>query len=61
MVQKNPLTDITKNRLLSECKNDKHKPRNNKFGITWCVKCGRLFNKPGEKDLQDNDKVIING
>lgn len=23
------------------CPNEKHKPRDNQFGITWCVKCGR--------------------
>ena len=20
--------------------------RDNEFGVTWCVKCGRLYNKP---------------
>lgn len=42
-----------------ECKNEKHKPRNNKLGITWCVLCGRLFNKPCDKDLKETDKKII--
>jgi len=42
-----------------ECKQDKHKPRNNKFGITWCVNCGRLFTKPCDKDLQESEKKII--
>lgn len=42
-----------------ECKNDNHRPRNNKYGITWCVKCGRLFTKPCEKDLVKTDKLII--
>lgn len=25
--------------------NVKHKKRDNKFGITWCIRCGRLFTK----------------
>lgn len=44
---------------VEDCKNDKHKPRDNKFGITWCVRCGRLFNKICGKDLKEEDKVII--
>jgi len=54
------------------CNEDKHKPRNNRFGVTWCVNCGRLFTKPCDKDLlqleikninlskkQENDKESI--
>lgn len=41
-----------------ECKNDIHKPRDNKYGITWCVRCGRLFNKPCEKELKKEDLII---
>jgi hypothetical protein len=42
-----------------ECLNDKHKPRDNKLGVTWCVRCGRLFNKPCGKDLLESDKVVV--
>ena len=42
-----------------DCPNDKHKPRNNKLGITWCVKCGRLFTKPCAKELEEEDKVRV--
>lgn len=42
-----------------ECLNDNHKARDNKFGITFCVKCGRLFTKPCGKDLKESDKLII--
>lgn len=42
-----------------ECLNDNHKPRDNKFGVTFCVKCGRLFTKPCGKDLKESDKLII--
>lgn len=24
----------------------KHKPRDNSLGVTWCIRCGKLFNKP---------------
>lgn len=42
---------------MSECKNEKHKPRDNKFGVTWCVRCGRLFTKPSGKPLKESDKI----
>jgi hypothetical protein len=42
-----------------ECTNDIHKPRDNKFGVTWCVRCGRLFSKPCGKDLKPEDLVIM--
>jgi hypothetical protein len=41
-----------------ECLPDRHKKRDNKFGVTWCVKCGRLFTKPSGIPLQESDKVI---
>jgi hypothetical protein len=41
-----------------ECLPDKHKRRDNKFGVTWCVKCGQLFTKPCNIELQENDKII---
>ncbi len=33
------------------CENNKHKPRDNRYGVTWCIKCGRLFTKPCGKPL----------
>ena len=42
-----------------ECLPDKHKQRDNKFGVTWCVKCGRLFTKPCGKPLLESDKVAL--
>jgi hypothetical protein len=44
---------------MKECLPDKHKPRDNKLGVTWCVKCGRLFTKPCGKELKESDKLII--
>jgi hypothetical protein len=40
-------------------KNVKHKPRDNALGVTWCVRCGRLFNKPCGKPLQEVEKLVI--
>lgn len=48
-----------KNNKALECQNEKHKPRDNKLGVTWCVRCGRLFNKPCGKELKEEDKVKI--
>ena len=44
---------------MKECKQDNHKARDNKFGVTWCVKCGRLFTKPSGIELKETDKLII--
>lgn len=44
----------------NECTDNTHKSRNNKFGVTWCVKCGRLFTKPAEKDLKKSDIIVYN-
>ena len=38
--------------------NCKHKIRDNKLGVTWCVRCGRLFNKPCNIQLKESDKLI---
>lgn len=43
---------------IRECLPDKHKQRDNKFGVTWCVKCGRLLIKPCGKPLLESDKVL---
>jgi len=36
---------------------NKCKRRDNTFGVTWCVKCGKLFNKPSGKQLKESDKI----
>lgn len=43
---------------MKECDSDKHQQRDNKFGVTWCVKCGRLFTKPCNKQLSQSDLKI---
>ena len=35
----------------------KHVRRDNNFGVTWCIKCGRLFNKPCGKKLTKADLI----
>ena len=42
---------------MNDCK---HKRRDNKLGVTWCVKFGRLFTKPSGKPLKEEDKIITN-
>ena len=34
------------------CK-EKCRPKDNRFGVTWCVKCGKLFTKPSGKKLNN--------
>ena len=38
--------------------NKQHKPRQNKFGVTWCIRCGRLLNGDAPI-LQEHEKLII--
>jgi hypothetical protein len=42
--------DLTPLQKLEECR---HRPRDNRFGVTWCTICGRLFTKPSGKPLTD--------
>lgn len=44
-------------RTFEECEPNRHKQRDNKFGVTWCVKCGRLFTKLSGKQLKQTDKI----
>lgn len=49
------MNDINKN--LSLCKKDKHKLRINKFGVTWCIRCGLLSNTLNAEPLEKKDKL----
>lgn len=50
-----------------ECKDNAHRIRENNFGVTWCVKCGRLFQssrgrfetKPIKKLTKEDEKYYI--
>jgi hypothetical protein len=45
---------------LNLCKKGKHKFRENKFGVTWCVRCGLLSTTIGTAPiLEENDKIIV--
>lgn len=37
---------------MKDCKDNEHIIRDNDFGVTWCIKCGRLFTKPCGKKLK---------
>lgn len=43
------------------CAKGKCKPRENSYGVVWCVRCGKLhgYNTPAEP-LQEEDKIIVN-
>lgn len=48
-------SETTKTRIDMEhkvCKLGKHRKRDNKFGVTWCTLCGRLFSKPCGRKLK---------
>ena len=55
------LKEMTEDEIhkLSSCEPNKCKPRDNNFGITWCVRCGKLFKKPSNIPLQESDKMVI--
>lgn len=40
------------------CDKGKHKLRDNDFGVTWCVVCGCLSNKPAGIELKTEDQII---
>lgn len=42
------------------CQKGKHKLRENKFGVTWCVRCGLLSTTIGTAQLlEEEDKIKI--
>jgi hypothetical protein len=42
-----------------ECKNEIHVVRTNDFGVTWCLRCGRLFNKSVDKKISITDRILF--
>ena len=40
------------------CDREKHRMRTNKYGVTWCVICGKLGTGVAE-DLKDNESLTI--
>ena len=47
--------------IIRLCSLGHHKIRQNKYGISWCVRCGYLFRNLSYTPLTDEDKVIVNG
>lgn len=37
----------------------KHTIRDNILGITWCIRCGRLFTKPCGVNIKEDDILIV--
>lgn len=40
------------------CSQGKHKLKDNSFGITWCVTCGYLSNKPAPLTMWKNENIL---
>lgn len=47
------------NTLTRHCKPDRHVRRDNNFGVTWCIRCGALFNKPCGKTITPEDRLYF--
>ena len=55
------LNSINYQKSLAQCSKGKHKFRENKFGVTWCVRCGQLSTSVGTSQiLNEDDKIIMN-
>ena len=37
--------------------NKQHKPRQNKFGVTWCIRCGKLLS--GDAPMLEKHEILI--
>ena len=49
------------NTIDRKCTNDKRcRRRDNDLGVTWCIKCGKLFTKPSGKAISDDDRLRFN-
>lgn len=47
-------------KIIKFCAKGKCKPRENSYGVIWCVRCGKLhrYNTPTEP-LKEEDKIIV--
>ena len=45
-------------KLRQQCSNGKHKFRDNKLGITWCVVCGQHSTSPSNIPLTPEEQII---
>jgi hypothetical protein len=37
--------------------NKQHKPRQNKFGVIWCIRCGKLLS--GDASILEKHEILI--
>lgn len=47
------------NLLSKRCNKEKHRIRENSFGICWCTICGKLVQPKDYKKLTNEDKIIV--
>ena len=52
-------TLITKEQYskITQLCNKQHKPRQNKFGVTWCIRCGKLLS--GDAPMLEKHEILI--
>ncbi len=48
------------NSVVNNSKECNHKIRDNAYGVTWCIKCGRLMTKPCGKQLTKEEAIAFN-
>lgn len=54
------ISNITHSAILKRCHSGKHKLRENKFGVVWCVHCGLLSTAVGNiQKLTEEDKIQV--
>jgi len=44
--------------MRAKCSKEEHKFRDNDFGVTWCVVCGKIALKSCGKPLLETNKII---
>ena len=45
--------------IKNRCSKDKHRVRENTFGICWCTICGKLVQPRDYKKLVESDKINV--
>ena len=53
--------EITKEifwKMRANCSKGEHKFRDNDYGVTWCIVCGHLANKPSGKKFIKEEQII---
>lgn len=57
------MREITKEQwikmLALNCDRGKHRIRMNRYGVSWCIICGRLSSTNNVDDLKENESLLI--